>query len=285
MGRDTTGILMWSKPFLINDDTAVLLMDTQGSFDSQTSMEENTFIFSLSTMVSSVQIYNLHERIQMDDLQNLQYFLEFGRLMHDDCHAKCFQKLVLLVRDWMFSDTLEYGYFGGHELLTQWFQGRAGQGMAEMIQTCYEQVKCCLLPHPGEAVMYGKHFTGALSDLRPEFVDQLQMFVESILDPNDLPAKKIGGVYVTGEELQAYLNTYVEHLQNPSLKPKTLFQALSNTCSERARRKALSYYVREMETHLNSTEDVHALHQSLHTKATEQFDASSSLGSDKDTNP
>jgi atlastin len=49
-----------------------VLLDTQGTFDSQTSMKENTFIFALSTLLSSVQIYNLHERIQMDDLSNLQ---------------------------------------------------------------------------------------------------------------------------------------------------------------------------------------------------------------------
>jgi hypothetical protein len=64
---------------------AVVLLDTQGTFDNQTSMKENTFIFALSTLLSSVQIYNLQGRIQMDDLSNLQviekcqliYFLNF----------------------------------------------------------------------------------------------------------------------------------------------------------------------------------------------------------------
>jgi atlastin len=51
-----------------------VLLDTQGTFDSQTSMKENTFIFALSTLLSSVQIYNLQDRIQMDDLSNLQVF-------------------------------------------------------------------------------------------------------------------------------------------------------------------------------------------------------------------
>jgi Guanylate-binding protein, N-terminal domain len=61
MERQTTGIWMWSEPFLrtpkgSNEQVAVLLMDTQGMFDNETSMALTAQIFGLSTFVSSFQV-------------------------------------------------------------------------------------------------------------------------------------------------------------------------------------------------------------------------------------
>lgn len=47
-------------------------MDTQGAFDSESTVRDCATIFALSTMLSSVQIYNLSQNIQEDDLQHLQ---------------------------------------------------------------------------------------------------------------------------------------------------------------------------------------------------------------------
>lgn len=59
--RQTTGIWMWSEPFLrtpkgSSEQVAVLLMDTQGMFDNETSMSLTAQIFGLSTFVSSFQV-------------------------------------------------------------------------------------------------------------------------------------------------------------------------------------------------------------------------------------
>lgn len=73
---------------------AVLLVDTQGAFDSQSTIKDCATVFALSTMTSSVQVrrrhpesaflghaervlfflqvYNLSQNIQEDDLQHLQ---------------------------------------------------------------------------------------------------------------------------------------------------------------------------------------------------------------------
>lgn len=47
-------------------------MDTQGAFDQESTVKDCATVFALSTMVSSVQIYNLSQNIQEDDLMNLQ---------------------------------------------------------------------------------------------------------------------------------------------------------------------------------------------------------------------
>ncbi|KAJ7428417.1 hypothetical protein BTVI_00671 [Pitangus sulphuratus] len=74
--RETTGIQIWSEVFLVDkpDGTkvAVLLMDTQGTFDSQSTLRDSATVFALSTMISSIQVYNLSQNVQEDDLQHLQ---------------------------------------------------------------------------------------------------------------------------------------------------------------------------------------------------------------------
>lgn len=74
--RDTTGILFWSEVFLATlpdgEKVGVILMDTQGAFDSESTVRDCATVFALSTMISSVQIYNLSHNIQEDDLQHLQ---------------------------------------------------------------------------------------------------------------------------------------------------------------------------------------------------------------------
>ena len=67
---------MWSDVFLTDladgRKIAVFLLDTQGAFDSQSTVRDCATVFALSTMISSVQIYNLSQNIQEDDLQHLQ---------------------------------------------------------------------------------------------------------------------------------------------------------------------------------------------------------------------
>ncbi|VFV36498.1 atlastin-1 isoform 2 [Lynx pardinus] len=93
--RETTGIQIWSEVFLINKPdgkkVAVLLMDTQGTFDSQSTLRDSATVFALSTMISSIQVYNLSQNVQEDDLQHLQLFTEYGRLAMEEIFLKPFQ--------------------------------------------------------------------------------------------------------------------------------------------------------------------------------------------------
>lgn len=75
---------MWSEVFKATLDNgekvAIVLLDTQGTFDSESTVKDCATVFALSTMLSSIQIYNLSQNIQEDDLQHLQvnfYFILF----------------------------------------------------------------------------------------------------------------------------------------------------------------------------------------------------------------
>ncbi len=73
--RDTMGILMWSDVFLHDaedEKIAIVLMDTQGLFDTNTPAEVNARIFSMSVLISSVQIFNIHKQIAENHLEYLK---------------------------------------------------------------------------------------------------------------------------------------------------------------------------------------------------------------------
>lgn len=83
-------------------------MDTQGLFDNETTPLNNSRIFALGTLISSIQILNLSNVIQENQLQYLHYATEFARFAAMDSKRssrKPFQSLVFLIRDWV-SDLL-----------------------------------------------------------------------------------------------------------------------------------------------------------------------------------
>eukprot|EP00808_Paulinella_micropora_P001003 g57150.t1 len=85
--RTTTGIWLYGQPFVRavrneatgqDEKVPLLLMDTQGMFDFQTTKELTAAIFGLSTLLSSYQVFNVKSQIQEDTLQQLHYFTEFS---------------------------------------------------------------------------------------------------------------------------------------------------------------------------------------------------------------
>lgn len=85
--RETTGILMWSEVFKATlengDKVAILLLDTQGTFDSESTVKDCATVFALSTLLSSIQIYNLQSNVQEDDLQHLQVIVSINLYYFD----------------------------------------------------------------------------------------------------------------------------------------------------------------------------------------------------------
>ncbi len=80
--RVTAGIWLYSRPFIIrtaqHDKVAVLLMDTQGLFDTAASSSLDAPIFALSVLLSSKQIINKRGQFATYDWQLLNLFTEFS---------------------------------------------------------------------------------------------------------------------------------------------------------------------------------------------------------------
>ncbi|XP_064556647.1 atlastin [Drosophila montana] len=233
--RDTTGILMWSDIFLHDypngDKIAIILLDTQGAFDSQSTVRDCATVFALSTMLSSVQIYNLSQNIQEDDLQHLQLFTEYGRLALADTGKKPFQRLQFLVRDWSFPYEAEYGALGGDKILKRRLevsdkQHPELQSLRRHISSCFTEVACFLMPHPGLNVATNPQFDGRLKDITPEFKNSLRTLVPMLLAPDNLVYKEISGQRVRARDLIQYFQSYMSIYKGNELpEPKSMLVA------------------------------------------------------------
>uniref|UniRef100_A0AC35TQT1 GB1/RHD3-type G domain-containing protein n=1 Tax=Rhabditophanes sp. KR3021 TaxID=114890 RepID=A0AC35TQT1_9BILA len=254
--RDTIGILIWNELFIVKDqngeEIVIILMDTQGMFDTMSTNKENSIIFALSTMVSSLQIFNISQNIQEDYLQHLQLFTEFGKLVLEDSEAKPFQTLNFLVRDWSCVSDYEFGFDGGRLYLDEVLDINQKQhssltSLREQIENNFEDLKCFLMPYPGSDVATGK-YTGKLNQMESDFKINLQTFVEHTFNKNNLIAKKVNDCDLTCRDLLQYFQSYANLFKDNSLpEPQSMFCAIAEATNYAALNEAKCLYIKEME--------------------------------------
>lgn len=255
--RDTTGILMWSDIFLHDyangQKVAIILMDTQGAFDSLSTVRDCATVFALSTMISSVQIYNLSQNIQEDDLQHLQLFTEYGRLALADTGRTPFQHLQFLVRDWSFPYEAEYGEEGGEVILQRRLevsdrQHPDLQALRKHITSCFAKISCFLMPHPGLNVATNPKFDGRIRDITAEFKQSLRELVPLVLSPEKLIIKEINGDPVKARDLIQYFISYLQIYKGNELpEPKSMLLSTAEANNLAALATAKDYYLKAME--------------------------------------
>nr|XP_057915159.1 atlastin-2 isoform X2 [Doryrhamphus excisus] len=255
--RETTGIQVWSEVFVVDrpdgSQVAVLLVDTQGAFDSQSTIKDCATVFALSTMTSSMQVYNLSQNIQEDDLQHLQLFTEYGRLAMEEIYLKPFQSLMFLIRDWSFPYEHSYGLEGGDAFLEKRLQVKQHQheelqNVRKHIHSCFSNIGCFLLPHPGLKVSTNPYFDGRLRDIDGDFKEQLSQLVPLLLAPERLVEKEIGGNKVTCRDLVEYFKAYIKIYQGEELPhPKSMLQATAEANNLTAVAGAKDMYSKNME--------------------------------------
>ncbi|KAM9344610.1 atlastin-2 isoform 2-T2 [Symphorus nematophorus] len=255
--RETTGIQIWSEVFVIEkpdgSKVAVLLVDTQGAFDSQSTIKDCATVFALSTMTSSVQVYNLSQNIQEDDLQHLQLFTEYGRLAMEEIYLKPFQSLMFLIRDWSYPYEHNYGLKGGNNFLEKRLQVKQNQheelqNVRKHIHSCFSNIGCFLLPHPGLKVATNPYFDGRLRDIDGDFKRELADLVPLLLAPDRLVEKEIGGNKVTCRDLLEYFKAYIKIYQGEELPhPKSMLQATAEANNLTAVAGAKDMYSKSME--------------------------------------
>uniref|UniRef100_A0A6I8SKR1 Atlastin GTPase 2 n=1 Tax=Xenopus tropicalis TaxID=8364 RepID=A0A6I8SKR1_XENTR len=255
--RETTGIQIWSEVFVVEkpdgSKVAVMLMDTQGAFDSQSTIKDCATVFALSTMTSSVQVYNLSQNIQEDDLQHLQLFTEYGRLAMEEIYKKPFQTLMFLIRDWSYPYEHTYGLKGGNSFLEKRLQVKQNQheelqNVRKHIHSCFTNIGCFLLPHPGLKVATNPYFDGRLAEIDDEFKKELRELVPLLLAPENLVEKEISGSKVTCRDLLEYFKAYIKIYQGEELPhPKSMLQATAEANNMAAVAGAKDTYSRSME--------------------------------------
>merc|ERR1719158_947780 len=294
---DTTGILMWSKVFIVKTpsgkEVAVALVDTQGSFDKNSTVRDCATIFALSLMTSSVLVNNLFNNIQEDDLQHLHYFTEYGRLALEDSGQVPFQKLMFLVRDWQYPYEWAYGSEGGNSVLEMQLkveekQHAELQALRRGLTSCFSDMSGFLLPHPGRHVATNPKFKGDLKMIDEEFIEHIQGLMPNLLSPQNLVVKAMGGREVKAKEIVQYFRSYMEIFKGNTMpEPKSMLEVTIEANNLVSLASAKELYLASMESlcggekpYIND-QVLDVEHQRIVETALSEFDSRKKLGGEE----
>uniref|UniRef100_A0A8C9W916 Atlastin GTPase 2 n=1 Tax=Scleropages formosus TaxID=113540 RepID=A0A8C9W916_SCLFO len=292
--RETTGIQVWSEVFVVDkpdgSKVAVLLVDTQGAFDSQSTIKDCATVFALSTMTSSVQVSLI---LLISKLMKGFLFTEYGRLAMEEIYRKPFQTLMFLIRDWSYPYEHPYGLEGGKRFLEKRLQVKQNQheelqNVRKHIHSCFSNISCFLLPHPGLKVATNPWFDGRLKDIDDDFKKELENLVPLLLSPEKLVVKEIGGSKVTCRDLVEYFKAYIKIYQGEELPhPKSMLQATAEANNLAAVAGAKDSYNKSMEQVCGGDKpyiapaDLERSHEEFKQSSIKQFRAVKKMGGEE----
>lgn len=265
-GRNTKGMLIWSEPFILKrksdeKEVGVILIDTQGSFDQEATMKDNAIVFALSTLISSVLIFNTKANgrdIGEDKLQFLQFFAGYARLTDEKNENEPFQKLIFLLRDFDIID-YEYGYYDdlntattGKNFKKEMLDPRKEQPeqvqiVHSKILSNFRSVGCYLMPHPGKELTRKDNPSGMDAD----FKEHLKLFTESILNTENIVSKRIGRAELDGRQLMRFAKMWSDKFNNSKLpEVASLFDSTANIHNAMSKKLAMEHFNVKMDDYM-----------------------------------
>ncbi|XP_064458881.1 atlastin-2-like [Ornithodoros turicata] len=293
--KETTGIQLWRKVFKImtrqHGLMAVVLMDTEGAFDQTSTLGENVTIFSMSMLLSSIQVYNLSKQITQSDLEHLKIFAEYASMARskEGQGNEVFQKLLFLIRDWQYPGEKSFGLQGGEALLRPWLERnptlpREVSELRENIRSSFGEVRCFLMPRPGDAVE-NTSFDGRLRELSKDFKYHIEDLLSYLLSPETLVPKKISGTIIKCKELVCMFQTYFSVFDQKELpQPMSVFNATAFVHNKRIIDEIVKKYEATMEgivkrsVHSESDTEIEMEHGKLMKECLAQFESEPKLG-------
>ncbi len=325
--RFLQGIWVWSRPFFLQlpqadpslaaETVAVLLVDTQGMFDHETSNMLTANIFGLSTLFSSTQVYNVRTQVGEDNLQHLALFSEYGRMafaaQQQDAGAAGgqggpsstatptvpFQHVQFLLRDavpgnlsW-FDTTLDALALQSDNkaLMDSVLSKTHIEDLAstrEQITAVFERISAFQLPGPGERVTDDPSFAGDLQHVRPRFLEVLELYTYELFH-RDLTPKRVAGRAVTASELKKLMVEYCRAFTSGAGFPEatSLLSATAAANNAAAVEECLLDYQDRIDAAMSgkgycTDEVLQAVHKSATAEALDNFAAMANFGPARD---
>ena len=236
----TQGIYILKEPIIINleeEKIALFLADTQGMFDVDTSERNQTFLGTFSFLISSFLLFNVDKGIKTNHFKSIQEYATNLR-GSDGNFIMQQESLMFVVRDWISGgnddssgsddsggsdgsnsdedQNFTYGMDGGKQyfkaLIGEDFPNKAKEhkAMSEYLLYAFgEIIPCCLLPHPGNAVV---RKTCSVADLSEDFRRESFKFFQKIGQKCQLKLKEIQGERCKCGELCKAIQDYVSQL-------------------------------------------------------------------------
>merc|ERR1719373_85600 len=258
------GIWVWSEPFkrtINGEEVSLLLMDTQGAWDSRMTKEQSATIFCLTALLSSKQIYNINMQIQEDKVENLAYFMRFAQAaLRKALQAtkggsqadveKPFQSLDFLVRDWAnFEDdwTVEQCKEQMAKHLDKHVnpQKVVENSTASAMQDMFSRISCFCLPHPGLKIQKAA-WTGNVADIDSDFVRFMDEYVHEVFKEG-LAVKTILGSDLSTVTFPLVLRNFVKAFQDAAPAAMSFTQAMTSATVLLAKEQAMKSYTKKMD--------------------------------------
>ena len=233
----TQGMYMLKEPFIAPFEDKVIalfLVDTQGMFDHSTSEQNQSFLGTFNFLLSSFLIFNVQHRI---DPTHLESIIDFSTNMRgsDGNFVMAKESLMFVVRDWSnatrednsSSDNeddddedddqdFSFGMEGGKKYFQTVLQQNSPHKakelklMQEHLDYAFgENIPCCLLPYPGDAV---QHKSCSLVNLDDQFQKECTKFFKKLKNKYNFKTKKMQNKPCTCEELCEAIKDYVSQL-------------------------------------------------------------------------
>lgn len=291
---------MWSDVFLSERERkgklekfAIILIDTQGLFDSSTTTADNSKIFALGALISSTQIFNLHDVLQEHQLEFLHLAAEYAMLVAQNSttqRTKPFQNLLFLMRDWQHKTLYKFGISSGNMYLDNQLgvtddQSVQLQDVRKFIRASFDELDCFLMPHPGVAVTKSSTYNGQHSLLSNDFKRYLKEVIEWLFASENLKNKRISTKEVNGRDFNAYLKIYLEIFRAPETpQVKPIYEVASERQMNLLVDEAIVKYrdqlgVNSLLLEVQSAEIMNGIHQKAKKDCIAWFSAQQKMGS------
>ncbi|XP_037083931.1 atlastin-1-like [Pollicipes pollicipes] len=249
----TRGIDIWPQPLPVTlasgQPAFVLLLDSQGAFDAESTQHESVTVRALVGLLSAVQVVHVSRQLQADDLAQLRLCAEYGRLIAAAAGRPArLQRLVMLVRDWAFPDDAPYGHDGGRQVLEHWLRGDGADAADDEgdLAATVERLECFLLPRPDLAAIAGAEAGDDVGQPAVEFRTQLCRLMPWLVGPAQAEPRQLEGQSLTGADLAALCRQLAAAADAPP-PPESAGDALAEEARRRAEEAALRTYRARLE--------------------------------------
>ncbi|NP_001038355.1 guanylate-binding protein 4 [Danio rerio] len=293
----TEGIWMWCVPHPTKAGTTLVLLDTEGLGDVEKGdSKRDTYIFSLTVLLSSTLVYNSWGTIDNLAIEQLQYVTELIEHIKvtpdedaDDCaeFAKFFPHFIWCLRDFTLELKLDGKDLTEDEYLEFALKLRPGTSKKvmmynlprECIRKFFPCRTCFTFPSPTTPEKRSILESLSPAEFSPEFLEVTKRFCKFVFDRSEVKQLK-GGHTVTGRVLGNLTKMYVDTISSGAVFClENAVIAMAQIENEAATQEGLEVYQRGMEKLKSSfpleLEQVSSEHQRLSRMATQAFMARS----------
>mmetsp|Transcript_64535 Transcript_64535/g.120101 ORF Transcript_64535/g.120101 Transcript_64535/m.120101 type:complete len:583 (-) Transcript_64535:41-1789(-) len=273
MDKCTEGIWIWSVPFkrVVNGkEVLLLLMDTQGAWDSEMTKEQSATVFGLTALLSSKLVYNISMQIQEDKVENLGFFMNFaqgalrsaaeknrqsGNTVDEAEIERPFQSLTFLIRDWRnFRDdwSMEQCTKQMHEHMERHMNPKSANenSTTTALKRMFHDIGVWCLPHPGFAIEK-ETWSGDVNDIQDDFIRFVDIYMHKTFT-SELDTKKMLGAPLSSLSFSEVVRSFVRAFQDVQCHATTFTEAVQTATVLAAQDSLQQFYRQEMEKELSS---------------------------------